>query len=933
MTGSQLVERDRETAALAALIDAMPSGEGRVAWIEGPAGIGKSTLLAEARRYGVSAGAEVLAARGSELEREFPFGMVRQLFEAVVSDPRRRERLLAGAAAPAAAVFGAPDSAANEGDVSFAALHGLFWVALNLAADRPLILAIDDLHWCDRPSMRFVAYLARRLEGQPILVATTIRTGEPGTDVALMGEIANDPSTIAVRPVPLSAEAVRSLVRERLGADADDVFCSACHEATGGNPLFLRQLLTALETDRVKPQAANADVVLEIGPRAVSRTVIMRLSRLSQDAIAVARAVAVLTESATLPAVAALTELDETRVADATGALARAEILRPEAPLGFVHALVRDAVYQELPLGERELRHERAARVLLDAGAPPEQVAAHLLGSPRRGQDWVAEQLREAGRAAVKRGAPESGVAILRRALEEPAPAAWRPELLMELGLAEVLTEGPTAIEHLKEAYETLEVDVFRALVANALVHALVFTDHTEEAAAFARRAGAEMPDALADERRGLFAFEMIMRFFGVGAPEDLDALADHLEPPAPGATLGVRRIAAMAALWRSYTGGDADTQAALALAALEGDELATRDNGLLALAALNTLVLGDRPEADEQWAVAQREAHRHGSLLGVSSLHLWHGFALLQLGELTDAEESLRAAQAEFDTWGFGITALRYTSAFLATILAERGRLDEARAMLERARPHLDAWADGSRFWRAANLALLVAEGRDEEALAAYEEFTRQHAWITLPAATHPRSSAARALDRLGRSDEAIALAESELADARRWGAPGTVGPVLRVLGNLRGDVSLLEQAVEVLEDSRSRLELAKALADLGAAMRRDRRPSDARDPLRRALELADACGAGGLVEHVRSELYATGARPRTTATGGVDALTASERRVAGFAAEGQSNRDIAQTLFVTPKTVEVHLSNAYRKLGIRSRRELAGALGGAAT
>jgi DNA-binding NarL/FixJ family response regulator len=132
----------------------------------------------------------------------------------------------------------------------------------------------------------------------------------------------------------------------------------------------------------------------------------------------------------------------------------------------------------------------------------------------------------------------------------------------------------------------------------------------------------------------------------------------------------------------------------------------------------------------------------------------------------------------------------------------------------------------------------------------------------------------------------------------------------------------------VEVLEGSRARHELAKALADLGAALRRDRRPSDAREPLRRALELADACGADGLVEHVRSELYASGARPRSTAASGVDALTASERRVAAFAAEGQSNRDIAQALFVTPKTVEVHLSNAYRKLGIRSRRELATAL-----
>src|SRR5919198_1095444 len=196
-----LVEREREVAALAALLDAAPAGEGRVAWIEGPAGIGKSALLAEARRHAAGLDTRVLAARGSELEREFPFGVVRQLFEALLADPAARERALGGAAAPAAAVFGAPDAVA--GDVSFAALHGLFWLAPNLAAEGPLVLDIDELH-----------------------------------------------------------------SRERLGEAADEAFCTACHEATGGNPLFLRQLLTALEADHVQPDAAHAGVVLEIGPRA-----------------------------------------------------------------------------------------------------------------------------------------------------------------------------------------------------------------------------------------------------------------------------------------------------------------------------------------------------------------------------------------------------------------------------------------------------------------------------------------------------------------------------------------------------------------------------------------------------------------------------------------------------------------------------------------
>ncbi len=151
-------------------------------------------------------------------------------------------------------------------------------------------------------------------------------------------------------------------------------------------------------------------------------------------------------------------------------------------------------------------------------------------------------------------------------------------------------------------------------------------------------------------------------------------------------------------------------------------------------------------------------------------------------------------------------------------------------------------------------------------------------------------------------------------------------------MLGTLAGGadgLAHLEEAVAVLRDAPARLELAKALAALGGALRRDRRPTDAREPLRAALELAVACDAPGLAEEVRAELYAAGARPRTDALAGVAALTASERRVVERAAGGETNRDIAQALFVTPKTVEVHLSNAYRKLGVRSRRELPAALG----
>ncbi len=420
-TNGHLVERERELAELCDELGAALDGDGRVVLIEGPAGVGKTRLLIETRNRAAEREVMTLMARAGQLERDFPFGVVRQLFEAALAEPRTRERALGGAAAPAHAVFNSvPDPEASDGpvDASFAILHGLYWMTLNLAQDQPVVLAIDDLQWCDSPSLRFLAYLARRIDGLAVLAAATVRTGEPPTDETLMGDIAQDPSTVYVRPVPLTEAGVSALVTERLGS-TEPAFTAACHRTTGGNPLLVRQLLTALESERVEPTAQNARVVREIGPRAVSRSVLLRLARMPRETIAVARAVAVLGESAELPAVAALAELPDVQAAAAIATLARAEILRPEAPLGFVHPLVRDAVYHELPPGEREMQHARAARILHDGGRAGRPGRHPPDGDPA------------AGRRLGRRGAGGGGAlgAAPRRHRERrrlPAPRARR---------------------------------------------------------------------------------------------------------------------------------------------------------------------------------------------------------------------------------------------------------------------------------------------------------------------------------------------------------------------------------------------------------------------------------------------------------------------------------------------------------------------------
>ena len=926
-----LLERDGELHTLRSLVDTAAGGEGGLGLIEGPAGVGKTRLMDEARRLAAEVPLQITSARGSELEREFPFGVVRQLFEPLLADPEIRERALDGAAAPAGAVFGppsAPDEAMAGGDASFATLHGLYWLTVNLASQGPLLLAVDDLHWCDRPSLRFLSYLLRRLEGLGVFVLCTLRPAEPGADEALIADISGDPLTTLVRPRALTPPAARRFVRERVGEEADERFCAASHAATGGNPLLLGELLKAVVAEGVPPDEAHVDLIEALGPRAASRAVLLRLARMSRDAAALARATAVLGDGADLSHAAALAGLTETDAGAAAEALGRAEILVPSLSLAFVHPLVRSAVYHDLSPIERERQHARAAELLREHGASAEQVAAHLLQVRPRGGVEAVETLSAAAAAALAAGAPDSAAAYLKRALAEPPPAELRPQILRTLGAAEVHTSGPAAAGHLREAYDALADPVSRARLAEGLSRALLFTGEFDEAAKVAQEAAAELPAGHDDLRRRIEAFELLLTFFGVGDPHDLRRLQSLRSQRRP-QTLGEKMLAAAATYAWTLTDGPADACADLALGALAGDDLREADPAFLFLCAMLPLVLSDREEAILIWESALADAHRRGSLLEAAAARIGYGNTLLRRGELKQAEAELRLARSESQAWGSVSPGLVYTGSLLAVTLLERGD-DEAATATLASIPETSGGDDAGRWWLIARAEVSLARGQAAEAAELADEFARTYGESENPAAGPWRSLKAQALDRLGRPEEALELAREEVELAHRWGAPSTLGRSLRVSGTLSREDGLahLEEAVAVLDGSPARLEHAKALAALGTALRHSRRPADAREPLRRALELAEVCGATVLADHARHELYATGARPRTKALGGVESLTTSERRVVDLAAEGHSNRDIAQALFVTPKTVEIHLTRAYRKLDVGSRRELAGVL-----
>ena len=936
-----LLERDAELAALDALISAAPGG-GRLLAIEGPAGIGKTRLLGEARRSGSAVGMLVLAARGSELEQPFSFGVVRQLFEPLLASASAEEKanMLAGAAGLSRTVFDPANLGVEAAsDSSLATLHGLFWLTANLADRRALLIAIDDLHWCDPASLRWLAYVLPRIEGLPVLIVVGLRPAElDAADVALLAQLTTDPLATVLRPAALSERATGRLLAGLVSVDADDSFIATLHEASGGNPLLVRELANSVAAEGLAPLAENAPRLHELGSRAVSRAVVLRLSRLPWEAAAIARAVALLGDDADLGTASALAGLDLDAGSEAAARLARIEILHEGVALGFVHPVVRAAVYAELSAVDRSRGHMRAARLLVERDADPERVAAQLLATTPAGDTWVTNALRAAGRAALARGAPESAAVYLRRALSE-FPGDERTEVLHELGVAEAQAASPAAIEHLSAARAGTSDPRARATMALELARALFSTGRPPtDAVAVLEEALAELadddPELALEIETELVTMARLEPALYPRASERLRRLREQSSRLTGGDhVLLVANLASEA----SRAGMSQVKALELAEQALAGDSLVREHFDPGFLYAVQAFVYADRFDiARRRYTEAMEDARRRGLVARFCIGACYRSALEFRTGSLAaavaDAELALDAIDAN------ELELVRpYAIAFLADALMEQGALAQARQAIDSSGlspgTELDSYPHDWFFDSRARLQLLEGDAdralRDLVTLGGYLETFG----ILNPALFAWRSTAALAALALGRGDEARSRAAEELGLARQWGAPRTLGRSLVAAGIADGGedgLPLLREAVAVLEYSQARLEHARALVELGSALRRANRRADAREPLRRGWELATLCGAVPLAKRAESELLASGARPRRIASSGADSLTPSERRVAEMAATGDTNREIAQALFVTPKTIEVHLSSVYRKLDIRSRRELPAALAG---
>jgi DNA-binding CsgD family transcriptional regulator len=931
----ELLERERELEAIDAALARAAAGEGGLLLVEGEAGIGKTTLLdatvVRARALGFTVG----QARGSELESRHSFGLVRQLLGRL--HVARAAAVAAGAAALADRVFAEVSAIPFEPmppHRTFATMHGLYWTCADLAVRSPLLLAVDDAQWGDAESLQFLGFLARRLDGVAALAVLTSRPAHgPEAAGAPASELPVSDSAV-VHPRVLSPTATGRFIELGTGTTVDPAFFAAAHAVTAGNPFLVRELVAETITAAIPTTAAGAEHVRALGPVSVAEATAARLRRLGPAAAALAHAAAILDRDATVARCATLAGTALPAATAAADDLIRTGVMADVQPLAFVHPLVRNAIDRARPAAGRAADHRRAAELLATELGDQERVCAHLLQAEPSGDPWVVEQLRAGAARASERGAPASAAAYLARALQEPAPPAARFAVTLGLGATQALLGRPECIDTLQEAMTLAHAPADRATAAMALAQVLAFVADIVRAVELLQRA-VEGFDEAGLEGPALAAEAELLN----------TALLDTRTAP-------VARVAAgrlRARVERPGRRADHDAFSALAcLAAMEGagaaavEQLArpitdgvaaqqdAADSPVRFVAAYALMFVDCFDAAAQVIDAAARHAQARGSDVGLVMARLLQSHFSYRVGAVTSAELDAREALGVSDV--LPATVSTVGAAFLADALLERGAVEEAAAIAEGV-PIGPEHAGAFGHVLHTRGRIRAARGQFAEAIADLRDCGRrmEATGVRNPGTIPWRSALAEALVGAGEIEEARAQAYAEIELARRSAGPRTLGMSLMAAGRChRGPeaVECYRQAVAVLGTSAAALEHARALVALGTELSRGNARPEARQTLREGLDLALRCGATALVGRARDELLAAGGRPRRERFTGVAALTASELRVARLVAEGRSNREVAQALFVTRKTVEKHLASVFAKLSVSGRNELAGAL-----
>lgn len=939
-SGVQMHSAARESETRPELMELGEPSTGLII-VEGPPGSGKTTLLDDIiKRLGRQR--LVLTARCGRLDGGYAFGLIAQLFDPLTTDP-----LAADAAEHLALVHEElTEGRAGPDDAMSVQLRRLQEATERLvralSRRKPLLICVDDVHWADGPSLACLAHLARRAVRQPVLITVTRC---PQVLVSMpdgLAELLLRPDSVRIQPSPLDEREAGTLIGSLLQASTYPGFTASCHRLTHGNPQMLIELVRAV-SETGTPPAAEADTQLaDLAAEINVRRAVDLLRRQPDDIQELVEVLAVLGERA-LDVAADLTQLDPAQVRQSIGELVKLGLLwqPPGGRPAFAQERLRVAVRNGLSASAQDELRIRAAHSLSVRGAPVEHVATVLRGTRPVGDPWVIEVLCEAARLRMTTGYPEEVVGYLERVLSEELDPQFRADLLIQLGTARLNGDPEAAGWHFREATQLTTDRRARAVALIGFCQAgLLMQQRPLDASADldeAIRDLAEVDDMTDADREAMLR----LRAMRVIVSDDL---SDKRQPAGSPGSLGDRRtspaeceLLSAFALQVSERGGSAEEAVELALRAMSGTSLQDRESHGLFVRSVNVLLYADHPEAALQWASRMVEVGRR---------HRWR---LLQLiGRCLRAEAAFRTgdlglslaeARAAFETTGLtDRSAYRALAlANLTRVLIELDRLDEAQAFLDAPGTALIGAPRARSTVLAARGLLLTRRGDLDGALYDLLEAGRLLTGIRIvnPAILPWRSRAAELYAELGNYARARELADEELSLARSWGTPRAIGIALRASGKAAegsAGVRLLEQAARVLSGCPAPLDLAVTYAELGIRHRAMGASAEARQALRNAAVIAEQCSAHALLAKVHAELALSGARSRTAPQSGPAALTASERRVAELAARGNTNRQIARWLSVSPNTVEVHLTNAYRKLAISSRAQLADVLGPAA-
>lgn len=928
---SDLIEREEEVLRLRRLLDEACAGRGSLFVVEGPAGIGKTTLIRAAMSEALERGMTVISGRGGVLEQDIEYGVVRQMVERVVieADRKERELLLAGPAAPAGAALGLSELPADPGpgrDTSENIFHGFYWLTVNLAERGPLLAVFDDAHWGDTASLSTAAYLAHRVEGHPIAMLAGVRDDEPLSKSRFLEPVLAEAGATWIRPKPLSVDGVAEVLSRAFhGVGIPPELAETALRASTGNPFFATELARELAASHDDPAELSPEQILDADPTAVKRTLLMRLGALGEPARLLAQALATLGGEGEFRHVTAIADLDQDEAERAIDILVAAGLVEGVRPVRLAHPLVRAAITDDIPASAQAVSHRRALKILQAEAAPDDALIVHALNGEPNGEAETVNLLRRTAERARLSGSPEAAASHLKRALAEPPAPGIRSEVIAELGRAEVRAGqfGP-GLQHLDESLKGLGGFDQRIAVHRDRAFAAFASGGMDGARKLVADALAELDGSDPDDALQLEA-DLATLAWLTGSDSGVD-LKRHLG--VEGRTRAERTILGVLAQEEHATGAHPDQVIDLATRALGNGRMIAEDTSeslawYMATYSLITCEALDAARATIEQALD--DGRRRGSAFGRAGALGCRSVLAIVEGRPGDAEVDARTAAAG----GIPPIMVPVNASFRVRALVEQGKLGEAREeLLVGGIEHGPGGPTVMRWIPWGRAILHEAEGNLEAVRADVAPLIEDDQAGRSMKTIFWRALLARTIARGGYSEEADRLATEHLEWAEWWGRPAALGIAQRSHG-LAGPADQrnerLAQAVETLAGSAARTEEAKARVELGIGLLRCGQKKAGIADLEGGLELATSCGARLTAEVAARELEVAGSAPKRLA---FDELTASERRVAEYAAAGRTNRQIAEELFVTPKTVENHLTRVYSKLGVSSRSDLQGAL-----